>query len=86
MVLDTLTAECNAYNIKVLLEEKKTNSWLKSSGLTRICNETEALDGYKNELKPVFKSTPTQSQAIIYAAVYTQNVGDFVGEPTHHRT
>ena len=86
MELNTLIAECTAYDFKVMPEEKKPKSWLKSSGLTRICNETEALDGYKNELKPVFKSTPTQSQAIIYAAVYTQNVGDFVGEPTHHRT
>lgn len=32
----------------------------RGSGLTRICNETKALDGYKDELKPVFKSTPTQ--------------------------
>ena len=32
----------------------------RGSGLTRICNETKALEGYKDELKPVFKSTPTQ--------------------------
>jgi ATP-dependent DNA helicase RecG len=50
------------------------------SGLTRICNETKTLDGYKDELKPVFKSTPTQFQAIIYAASDTQNVGDYVGD------
>lgn len=37
----------------------------RGSGLTRICNETQALDGYKDELKPVFKSTPTQFQTII---------------------
>ena len=48
----------------------------RGSGLTRICNETKALDGYKEELKPVFKSTPTQFQTIIYAAADTQNVGD----------
>ena len=58
----------------------------RGSGLTRICNETKALDGYKEELKPMFKSTPTQFQTIIYATVDTQNVGDFVGESTHHRT
>lgn len=48
----------------------------RGSGLTRICNETKALEGYKDELKPVFKSTPTQFQTIIYATVDTQNVGD----------
>ena len=48
----------------------------RGSGLTRICNETQALDGYKDELKPVFKSTPTQFQTIIYAATDTSNVGD----------
>ena len=48
----------------------------RGSGLTRICNETKALDGYKEELKPMFKSTPTQFQTIIYATVDTQNVGD----------
>ena len=50
------------------------------SGLTRICNETQALDGYKDELKPVFKSTPTQFQTIIFASGDKQNVGDFVGD------
>ena len=39
----------------------------RGSGLTRICNETKALEGYRDELKPVFKSTPTQFQTIIYA-------------------
>ena len=36
------------------------------------------------------KSTPSQFQTIIYATADIQNVGDhvgdFVGEPTHHRT
>ena len=45
-----------------------------------ICNETKALEGYKDELKPVFKSTPTQFQTIIYATSDTQNVGDYVGD------
>ena len=40
----------------------------RGSGLTRICYETKALEGYKDELKPVFKSTPTQ------------NVGDHDGD------
>ena len=48
----------------------------RGSGLTCICNETKVLDGYKDELKPVFKSTPTQFQTIIYATTDTQNVGD----------
>lgn len=52
----------------------------RGSGLTRICNETKALEGYKDELKPVFKSTPTQFQTIIYATVDTQNVGDQDGD------
>lgn len=52
----------------------------RGSGLTRICNETKALEGYKDELKPVFKSTPTQFQTIIYAAADTQNVGDYDGD------
>ena len=57
----------------------------RGSGLTRICNETKALEGYKDELKPKFKLIPTQFQTIIYATSDAQNVGDFVGEPTHHR-
>ena len=52
----------------------------RGSGLTRICNETQALDGYKDELKPIFKSTPTQFQTIIFASSDNQNVGDFVGD------
>lgn len=54
----------------------------RGSGLTRICNETMALDGYKDELKPVFKSTPTQFQTVIYASTDTQDVGDNVGDMT----
>ena len=52
----------------------------RGSGLTRICNETKALDGYKDELKPVFKSTPTQFQTIIYATSGASNVGENVGD------
>ena len=51
----------------------------RGSGLTRICNETKALEGYKDELKPVFKSTPTQFQTVIFASSDTQNVGDHDG-------
>ncbi len=48
----------------------------RGSGLTRICNETKALDGYRDELKPKFKSTPTQFQTIIFASTDMKNVGD----------
>ena len=52
----------------------------RGSGLTRICNETKTLDGYKDELKPVFKSTPTQFQTIIFASSDTPNVRDHDGD------
>ncbi len=48
----------------------------RGSGLTRICNETKALEGYREELKPVFRSTPTQFQTTIFASVNTSSVGD----------
>lgn len=48
----------------------------RGSGLTRIYNETKALDGYRDELKPLFKSTPTQFQTIIFASTDVTNVGD----------
>lgn len=52
----------------------------RGSGLTRICNETKALDGYKDELKPQFNSSSVQFQTIIYASVDATNVGDDVGD------
>ena len=52
----------------------------RGSGLTRICNETKALEGYRDELKPKFKSTPTQFQTIIFASSDTSNVGDHDGD------
>ena len=52
----------------------------RGSGLTRICNETKALDGYRDEFKPKFKSTPTQFQTIIFASTGTPNVGDHDGD------
>ncbi len=52
----------------------------RGSGLTRIFNETKALEGYKDELKPKFKSTPTQLQTIIFASTDTPNVGDRDGD------
>ena len=38
------------------------------------------MEGYKDELKPKFKSTPTQFQTIIFATSDTQNVGDSDGD------
>ncbi len=38
------------------------------------------MEGYKDELKPKFKSTPTQFQTVIFASSDTQNVGDHVGD------
>lgn len=52
----------------------------RESGLTRICNETKALEGYRDELKPKFKSTPTQFQTIIFASSDTPNVGEYDGD------
>ena len=52
----------------------------RGSGLLRIRKETKALDGYRDELQPVFRSTPTQFQTIIFASVNIANVGDFVGD------
>ena len=57
----------------------------RGSGLTRICNETKALEGYKDELKPVFKSTPTQFQTIIFSSSDTPNVGDHGGDMSETR-
>lgn len=52
----------------------------RGSGLTRICFETQALDGYRDELKPVFKSTHTQFQTVIFAAEDVSGVGEYVGD------
>lgn len=52
----------------------------RGSGHTRICNETKALDGYNEELKPIFKSTPFQFQTIIFASSYIPNVGGHDGD------
>lgn len=54
----------------------------RGSGLARICNETKALDGYREELQPVFKSTSTQFQTTIFASSDMVNVGDNVGDLT----
>jgi len=39
----------------------------RGSGLIRIYNETKALEGYKEDLRPVFKSSTSQFMTIIYS-------------------
>ena len=41
------------------------------NGLKRICNETKALESYKEDRRPVFKSSPSQFMTIIYSVDYT---------------
>ena len=48
----------------------------RGSGLKRIYNETKALDGYRDELKPMFKSTASQFMTIIYSVDYETNIKD----------
>lgn len=52
----------------------------RGSGFARICNETKALAGYTDELKPTFNSTPAQFQTVIYASPTDANVGDHDGD------
>ena len=44
----------------------------RGSGLRRIINETKALDGYKDELKPVFKSSTSQFMTTIFSMRYNE--------------
>lgn len=46
----------------------------RGSGLKRICNETKMLESYKEERKPVFKSTPCQFMTVIYSLEYDGGV------------
>lgn len=52
----------------------------RGSGLLRIRKETKALDGYREDLQPIFKSTPSQFQTIIFATSGISHVGDIVGD------
>lgn len=54
----------------------------RGSGLTRICTETASLDGYPKGLKPIFKSSSSQFQTIIFANVDNNVVGDNDGDMT----
>ena len=44
----------------------------RGSGLKKICDETQKLKTYKEERKPVFKSTATQFMTTIYSMEYEQ--------------
>jgi ATP-dependent DNA helicase RecG len=46
----------------------------RGSGLKRICNETKMLESYKEERKPVFKSTHGQFMTVIYSMEYNGDV------------
>lgn len=51
------------------------------SGLKKICNVTKALDGYREELKPVFKSSVSQFMTVLYSVEYGEGGnGELNGE------
>ena len=53
----------------------------RGSGLKRICNETKALESYKEERRPVFKSSPSQFMTVIYSVDYSVT-GNVTGNVT----
>ena len=53
----------------------------RGSGLKRICNETKALEAYKDDRRPVFKSSPSQFMTIIYSVDY-KDAGQDTGNVT----
>ena len=61
----------------------------RGSGLKRICNETKALEAYKDDRRPVFKSSPSQFMTIIYSVDYKdagQVAGQVAGQDTGNVT
>ena len=67
MELNTLIAECTAYDFKVMLEEKKPKSWLKSVSAFANGLGGSLFFGVDNE-------------GIIFASTDTPNVGDHDGD------
>ena len=67
MELKTLIAECTAYDFKVMLEEKKPKSWLKSVSAFANGLGGSLFFGVDND-------------GIIFASTDTQNVGDYDGD------
>lgn len=52
----------------------------RGSGLKRICNETKNLSGYRDDLKPIFKSTTSQFMTIIYSVEYNATENEIVAK------
>ena len=72
MIIEELISECTAYDYKEMLEEGKPKIWLKS---------VSALDGYREELKPVFKSSVSQFMTVLYSVEYGEGGnGELNGE------
>ena len=67
MELTTLIVECTAYDFKVMLEEKKPKSWLKSVSAFANGLGGSLFFGIDNE-------------ETIFASTDTPNVGDHVGD------
>ena len=67
MELNTLIAECTAYDFKVMLEEKKPKSWLKSVSAFANGLGGSLFFGIDND-------------RIIFASTDTPNVGDHDGD------
>ena len=67
MELNTLIAECTAYDFKVMLEEKKPKSWLKSVSAFANGLGGSLFFGVDND-------------GIIFASTDTPNVGDYDGD------
>lgn len=111
MNIETFIAECTAYDFKLMLEENRPKSWLKSvsafanslggslffgldnDGVVRgfdnmqlVCETIsskvrEYMDPLPEvEMKPVFKSTLTQFQTIIFASFDMPVVGNNFGD------
>ena len=70
MELKTLIAECTAYDFKVMLEEKKPKSWLKSVSAFANGLGGSLFFGIDND-------------GIIFASTDAPNVGDHDGDETH---
>ena len=68
---------------KVDRDWDNNDSWNhQSSSWVGIPNQyVEALDGYKEELKPVFKSTTSQFMTTIYSVEYDTKGNEIVAKP-----
>ena len=67
--IDELIAECTAYDYKVMLEEKRPKSWLKS------------VSAFANGLGGSLFYGIDNDSIVRFATVDESDVGDAVGEP-----